>query len=105
MNVGPGHFAVLSAIVFALGLYGVLSRRNPLGLVMSMWVLFSAPVIALVGFTHTGRGADQPPMGDALAFFAIVAVAAEGVLGVALALLLWRRGHEADGDELAEADV
>lgn len=105
MNVGPGHFAVLSAIVFALGLYGVLSRRNPLGLVMSLWVLFSAPIIALVGFTHTGRGGSQPPVGDALAFFAIVAVAAESVLGVALALLLWRRSHGADGDELVEADV
>ena len=105
MNVGPGHFAVLSAIVFALGLYGVLARRNPLGVVMSLWVLFSAPVIALVGFTHTGRGGTQPPVGDALAFFTIVAVAAEGVLGIALALLLWRRSHSADSDELAEADV
>ena len=105
MNAGPGHFAVLSAIVFALGLYGVLSRRNPLGVVMALCVLFSAPVIALVGFTHTGHGGSQPPVGDALAFFAIVAVAVEGVLGFALALLLWRRSDGDNGDELAEADV
>jgi len=66
VSIGPGHFAGLSAIVLGLGLYGVLARRNALHVVAALPVLLIAPVIALVGFAHTGHGGEGPPLGDAL---------------------------------------
>jgi len=104
VSVGPGHYAVLSAIVFALGLYGVLTRSHVFGVLMALMLLFAAPVIALVGFTHTGMGGSRPPLGDALALFAVVAAGAEASVGIAIALLVWRRTGSADVDELIEVE-
>ena len=91
MNAGPGQFAVLSTIVFAFGLFGVLSRRTTAGLLMSLFLLTLAPVIALVGFAHYGTGGAVPPVGDAFAFIAVLSATAEAVLGAGLAMLAWRR--------------
>ena len=52
MTIGGGQFAALSAVIFAIGVYGVLARRHPLGVAIAIGLLFAAPVIALVGFTH-----------------------------------------------------
>ncbi|MBV8194881.1 MAG: NADH-quinone oxidoreductase subunit NuoK [Candidatus Dormibacteraeota bacterium] len=102
MNVGPGHYAVLSAVVFALGLYGVLVRSNMLGVLIAVFLLFSAPVIALVGFSHIGGGA--PPLGEALALFGVVAAAAQLATAIGITLLVWRRIGSGEVDDLMEAD-
>lgn len=102
MTIGPGQFAVLSAAVFAVGIYGVLARRHPLAVAMSIGLLFAAPVIALVGFTHAMNG--PPASGDALAAFAIVVASCICSLGLALVLLLWRRTGRADIDALGDIE-
>jgi NADH-quinone oxidoreductase subunit K len=102
VTVGPGQFAVLSAAVFAVGIYGVLARRHPLGVAMSIGLLFAAPVIALVGFTHAISG--PPASGDALAAFAIVVASCVCSLGFALVMLLWRRTGRADIDSLGDLE-
>jgi NADH-quinone oxidoreductase subunit K len=102
VTIGPGQFAVLSAAVFAVGIYGVLARRHPLGVAMSIGLLFAAPVIALVGFTHATNGA--PASGDALAAFAIVVASCICSVGFALVMLLWRRTGRADIDALGDLE-
>ena len=102
MNVGPGHLAVLSAIVFAAGCFGVLTHDRPLRVLFSALLMLGAPVIALVGFTHLGHGGSGPPVGDALAALGVVTVAAEGLLGAGVALLLWRRDADVPPDGLGE---
>ncbi len=102
MTVGPGQFAVLSAAVLAIGIYGVLARRHPLGVAMSIGLLFAAPVIALVGFTHATNG--PPASGDALAAFAIVAASCLCSLCFSLVMLLWRRTGRADIDALGDLE-
>ncbi len=102
MNVGPGSFAVLSAAVFAIGIYGLLARRHPLGVTIAIGLLFAAPVIALVGFTHAIQG--PPAFGDALAAFAIVVASCICSLGFALIMLLWRRTGRADIDALGDLE-
>jgi NADH-quinone oxidoreductase subunit K len=102
VTVGLGQFAVLSAAVFAVGIYGVLARRHPLGVAMSIGLLFFAPVIALVGFTHAMNG--PPASGDGLAAFAIVVASCVCSLGFALVLLLWRRTGRADIDALGDLE-
>ncbi len=104
MNVGPAHYAALSAILFAIGLFGVTARRNALTALASLSVLFSAPVIAAVGFAESGDGS-VPRLGDALAMFALAALCAELIVGGAVAALLWRRAETADLDEMVELDA
>ena len=102
MTIGPAHFAALSAVVLATGLYGVLGRRNALHALVGLLVMLTAPVIALVGFAHTGGAAATPPMGDALAFVALLAMAALSTVGLSVVMLLWRRTESADLDELRD---
>jgi NADH-quinone oxidoreductase subunit K len=104
VTVGPGPFAVLSAAVFAIGVYGVLARRHPLGVAMAIGLLFAAPVIALVGFTHAIQSG-PPAFGDALAAFAIVVASCICSVGFALIVLLWRRTGRADIDVLGDLEA
>lgn len=104
MTIGAGQYAVLSAVVFAIGIYGLLARRHPFGVLMALGLLFAAPVIALVGFTHVIRDAPFPPLGDALSVMAIVAATCVCSLGFALVLLLWRRSGRADVDALGDIE-
>lgn len=104
MNVGPAHYAVLSAVLFAIGVFGVSTRRNTLASLASLSVLFSAPVVLAVGFSQSGDGS-VPRLGDALALFTLAALCAELVVGGAVAALLWRRSDSADLDEMTELDA
>jgi NADH-quinone oxidoreductase subunit K len=104
VNVGPAHYAVLSAVLFAIGLFGVTVHRNAVAALASLSVLFSAPVIAAVGFAESGNGS-SPRLGDAVALFTLAALCAELIVGGAVAALLWRRAETADLDELDELDA
>lgn len=104
MNAGSGEYAVLSAIVFAIGIYGLMARRHPLGVVMALGLLFAAPLIALVGFTAIASNVQQAPLGGALAVMAIVAATCACSLGFAIVLLLWRRSGRADVDALGDIE-
>ncbi len=99
MTVDVTQYALLSAAVFAIGMYGLLARRHPLAVAMGVGLMFAAPVIALVGFTHLGvyPGANY---GDALSALAIVAATCICSVGFALVVLLWRRTGRADVDAL-----
>jgi NADH:ubiquinone oxidoreductase subunit K len=99
MNAGPSHFAILSALVFCVGLFGVIAHVNALRAIIAVAVLFAAPVIALVGFAQTGLGGAEPPAGDAFAVLALLAVTAEALTASAVAILLWRRSGSADIDD------
>lgn len=101
MSTGPAPFAVLSAVVFAIGIYGVLARTTVVGTLMAVALLFLAPVIALVGFTQAG-GNDGA--GGALALIAVIAVAAEIAVGLGIALLVRRRIGSGDLDDLIELE-
>lgn len=98
MNVGPGHFAVLSAVVFALGGFGVMTRRDGLAMLISIAVMLIGPVIALVGFSESGSGGQTPPAGSAFAALAIASLVAEAIAAAAILSLARRRRDGTDGD-------
>lgn len=101
MSAGPAPFAVLSAVVFALGLYGILTRTTMVGSLMAVAVLLVAPIIALVGFTQSG-GNDGT--GGGLALVAVFAATAEIAVGTGITLLVRRRIGSADLDDLIELE-
>jgi|SRR5579884_193588 len=104
MNAGPGAYALVSAVLVGLGLFGVVSRRDSFSVVLSLTLLLLAPVIALVGFAHVGGSGVVAPVGDALALLAVVAAAACAVIGTGFSLVAWRRLGTTDTEALSSID-
>ena len=88
----------LSAFLFTLGATGVLIRRNPLVVFMSIELMLNAGNVALIAY---GRFLNSQE-GQVFAFMVIVVAAAEVVVGLALITTIFRLGRELDIDELNE---
>ena len=86
--IGLKHFLILGAVLFAIGLYGVLARRNILGILMSVEILFNAVGINFVAFNRYLHP-DQV-WGQGFTLFIIALAAAEAVVGLALVLSIYR---------------
>jgi NADH-quinone oxidoreductase subunit K len=94
VSVGPEAVAVLSGVIFAVGVFGLLGRRDALGMITSLAVLLVASVVAFAGFTATGGG-----RGGGVAALAVVVLCAVQVLvGAAVVALLYRRHESVDVD-------
>ena len=102
MDVGLSHFVALSGVLFSVGSFGLLARRNLLGVPMSAQVMVGAATVALAGFAHFGYRGQHPLSGDAFALLVIVAGLAEVVVAIALLLLVHRRRDTLHADELDE---
>ena len=90
------HYLVLSFILFALGVAGVLTRRNALILLMSVELMLNAANLALLAFArYLG---DET--GHTLALFVMTVAAAEAAIGLALVLALFRQRGTVKVDEL-----
>jgi NADH:ubiquinone oxidoreductase subunit K len=90
------HFLVLAAVLFALGIFGLLTRRNAVGVLMSIELLFNAAAINFVAFTK--YVAPQGVAGQVFTIFIITIAAAEAAVGLAIVILLYRnfKGIEVD---------
>jgi NADH-quinone oxidoreductase subunit K len=96
MNIGLEHYLVVSVLLFALGLLGVLLRRNLLVIYMSLELMLNAANLALVAFSRfTGR-----LDGQILVFFVITVAAAEVAVGLALIVALYRKRQTAHVEDL-----
>jgi NADH-quinone oxidoreductase subunit K len=90
MSVGLSYFLVLSAGLFAIGCFGLLSKRNALALLMSTELMLNAANIALVAFARFGYREAQPLAGQAFALFIIDVAAVEIDVAIAILLVLAR---------------
>ena len=92
------QFLLLSAVLFCLGVYGVLARKNGMLVLMSVELILNAVNINLVAF-----GAFRPHVGGSvLALFTIAVAAAEVGIGLAIVLLMYRNRRSID---LTQADL
>ena len=87
MTVGLEHYLVVSALLFALGLLGVITRRNLLVMYMSLELMLNAANLALVAFSRFNNNLN----GQILVFFIITVAAAEVSVGLALIVALYRK--------------
>jgi NADH-quinone oxidoreductase subunit K len=95
---------VLSALLFGLGTYGVLARRNAVLVLMSVELMLNAANLNLVAFAAYWR--DILLTGQVFALFVIVVAAAEVGVGLAIVLALFRLRETVDVDRVrALADV
>lgn len=94
------HFLVLSAILFSLGIYGVLTRRSAVLILMSVELMLNAASINMVAFAaYTSPAAFT---GIIFAIFIITVAAAELGLGLAIILRIFRNRRTANVDEIDE---
>ena len=91
---------VLGALLFSIGLYGVLARRSAIAVLLAIELLLNAVTLNLVAFGAILR--DQYGMGQIFTLFIITIAAAETGLGLAIVLLLYRQRATADLSEQRE---
>lgn len=92
------QFLILSSLLFSIGVYGVLARRNVILVLLSIELMLAAVNINLVTFgAHVG---DPFATGQVFALFVITVAAAEAGVGLAIALLIYRNRSSANLDEL-----
>ena len=90
MNVGLSHYLVLSAMLFGLGLIGVLMRKNIIVMLMSIELMLNAVNLTFVAFSHyTGQLS-----GQIIVFFVMTIAASEAAVGLALIVAIFKRFKE-----------
>ena len=90
------YYILLSALLFTMGVAGVLIRRNALVLFMSVELMLNSANLALVTFAM----ARQDIAGQIVVFFVIVVAAAEVAVGLALLVAIFRTKQTTDVDEI-----
>lgn len=98
MEVTATWYLVLSAGLFALGAFGLLTRRNPLVMFMCIELMLNAVNLSFVAFSN----ALGDLAGQTAVFFVLVVAAAEVVAGLSIVVALLRRRPGATADEFAE---
>jgi NADH:ubiquinone oxidoreductase subunit K len=93
------HWLILSSALFAIGLYGVLARRNAISILMSIEIMLNSAVFNLIVFNRyiAPKGAD----GQVFALFVIAVAAAEVVVGLAIFVTLFNRRKTLDVTQVA----
>ena len=88
MTIGLEHYLILSTILFSIGLYGALAKRNAIIILMSIELMLNAVNIAMVAFSRY----IVPVLltGQVFAIFIIVVAAAEAAVGLAIIMAIYR---------------
>ena len=92
------QFVIVGAALFAMGLYGVITRKNAVLVLASVELMLAAVNINMVTFDTYLQ--DQLQSGQIFALFIIALAAAEVGIGIAIVLLIFRNRQSADVDEL-----
>ncbi len=89
-NIGLTHYLVLAALLFVMGMAGVLLRRNIIVLLMSVELMLNAVNLTFVAFSKYLGLID----GHIMVFFVMTIAAAEAAVGLALAVTIFKRFNE-----------
>ena len=88
MNIGLEHYLILSAVLFSIGLFGALTKRNAVIILMSIELMLNAANISLIAFSRFVAPALL--IGQVFAIFVMVVAAAEVAVGLAIILAIYR---------------
>ncbi len=86
--IPQSHFLILGAVLFAIGLYGALTRRTAIGILMSIELILNAANINLITFNKFLGSPDG--LGQIFALFVIAIAAASAVVGLVLVIAVYR---------------
>ena len=96
IKVGLEHYLTVSALLFCLGLFGVIARRNLIVIYMCLELMLNAANLAFVAFSRFNHQLD----GQVMVFFIVTVAAAEVAVGLALIVALYRKRQTAHVEDL-----
>ena len=94
--IGIQHYLIVSALLFAIGLVGMLTRRSVLMILLSIELILNAANLSFVSFSSFLGNLS----GQVVVFFTMIVAAAEVTVGLAIVVLLFRKKNTTDIDEL-----
>ena len=92
--VGLEHYLILAAVLFSIGLYGALSKRNAIVILMSIELMLNAANIALIAFSR--YIVPVALTGQVFVIFIMVVAAAEAAVGLAIIMAIYRSRETID---------
>ncbi|TAK63848.1 MAG: NADH-quinone oxidoreductase subunit NuoK [Bacteroidetes bacterium] len=98
MEVGLTHFLIVSAILFSLGLFAVITRRNAILVLMGVELILNSANINFIAFAKYGG---MKLDGQAAAVFVIILAAAEAAVALAIVLNIYQRFKTVNVDEIS----
>ena len=97
MSVGLPHFLILSAILFCLGLYGIVTRKNAVMVLMGIELVLNAANINFIAFAKYGG---VSLAGQAVAIFVIILAACEAAVALAIVVNMYKMFNTVNVDEV-----
>ncbi len=98
MSVGLEQYLVLSAILFSIGLYGALAKRNAIVILMSIELMLNAVNISMIAFSR--YIVPELLTGQVFAIFIMVVAAAEVAVGLAIIMAIYRHYETIDASRI-----
>ena len=99
MSVELEHYLVVGALLFGIGLYLALAKRNFVGVLMGVELMFNAVNLTFVAFSRFVESA-EPLSGHVFVVFVITVAAAEAAVALAMAMLVYRNRETIDMDRI-----
>lgn len=99
LEVGLSHFLFVSAILFSLGIYGIITRKNAVMVLMGIELVLNAANINFVAFSRFGNFGIG---GQAIALFVIILAAAEAAIALAIVLNIYKTFSNVNVDEISK---
>jgi len=93
------HYLVVGAILFSIGLYAALAKRNIVGILMGIELMFNAVNLTFIAFSRFVESA-RPINGHVFVIFIITVAAAEAAVALALAVVIYRTRSTIDVDKI-----
>ncbi|MBZ0199451.1 MAG: NADH-quinone oxidoreductase subunit NuoK [Ignavibacteriaceae bacterium] len=97
LHVGLNHFLIVSSLLFCLGIFGVVTRRNAVMVLMGIELILNAANINFIAFARYGNFGLQ---GQIIALFVIVLAAAEAAIALAIVLNIYKIFSTVNVDEI-----
>ncbi len=90
VDIGLNHYLVVSALLFAMGMAGVLLRRNIIVIMMSIEIMLNAVNLTFIAFSKFTNVID----GQIMVFFVMTIAAAEAAVGLSIAVTIFKKFKE-----------
>jgi NADH:ubiquinone oxidoreductase subunit K len=102
MGLSLNHYLVLGAILFCIGLYGALAKRNAVAVLMGIEIMLNAVNITMVAFSFFNKALPYATYltGQIFAIFIITVAAAEAAVALAMIIAIYRKRNTVDVGEI-----
>ena len=100
MHIGLQHYLILSAVMFCIGLYGALAKRNAVVILMCIEIMLNAVNIAIVAFSRYLVPGSVLLTGHVFAIFIMTVAAAEVAVGLAIIIVIYRSRQSVDVEKM-----